>query len=115
MLSIRGQQSRAAPMTIDDDDDDSVLDVEGAARFLGLAVATLAKMRCMGGSPTFIKAGRRVLYLRNDLLAWLRARRVDNTAQGCLFGSSPGHGRAARILSLEATTCPQGVVSRLTV
>jgi hypothetical protein len=37
-------------------DDDQVLDARAAARFLGIAAATLAKMRCMGGSPAFIKA-----------------------------------------------------------
>ena len=62
-------------------DDNALLDVPAAARFLGLAVPTLAKMRCVGGSPIFIKAGRKVLYHRSDLIAWLNARRVRNTTE----------------------------------
>ena len=62
-------------------DDDQVLDAKAAACFLGIAVATLAKMRCKGGSPAFIKAGRKVLYLKQDLISWQNARRVSNTTQ----------------------------------
>jgi hypothetical protein len=62
-------------------DDNTLLDAPAAARFVGVAVATLAKMRCAGGSPIFIKAGRKVLYRRSDLIAWLNARRVRNTTE----------------------------------
>jgi hypothetical protein len=62
-------------------DDDLMLDVQAAARFIGIAVATLAKMRCMGGGPLFVKLGRRVLYRRSDLIAWLNARLVRNTSE----------------------------------
>ena len=62
-------------------DDDRVLDAKAAACFLGIAVATLAKMRCKGGSPAFIKAGRKVLYLKQDLISWQNARRVSNSTQ----------------------------------
>ena len=41
-----------------------------AARFLGLAPATLAKLRCIGGGPVFAKFGRAVVYDRTDLDAW---------------------------------------------
>jgi predicted DNA-binding transcriptional regulator AlpA len=63
------------------DDDQVMLDVQAAARLIGLSVATLAKMRCMGGGPPFVKAGRRVLYRRADIKAWLDARRVNNTTE----------------------------------
>jgi predicted DNA-binding transcriptional regulator AlpA len=62
-------------------DDDSSLDVQAAARLIGLSVATLAKMRCVGGGPPFLKLGRRVLYRRVDIKAWLDARRVHNTTE----------------------------------
>jgi hypothetical protein len=67
------------------DDEDAILDARAAARFLGLAVATLAKMRCVGGSPAFIKAGRKVGYRRSDLRAWQNARRVHNTSEAAHF------------------------------
>jgi hypothetical protein len=62
-------------------DDDAMLDVQAAARLIGLSAATLAKMRCMGGGPPFLKLGRRVLYRRGDLIIWLNARRVRNTTE----------------------------------
>jgi hypothetical protein len=51
-----------------------------AARYLRLAVATLAKMRCLGGSPTFLRLGRKIVYFRADLDAWLNARRATSTS-----------------------------------
>lgn len=62
-------------------DDDAILDVQAAALFTGLRAATLAKMRCVGGGPIFVKAGRRVLYRRCDIIAWLKARRVRSTTE----------------------------------
>jgi hypothetical protein len=62
-------------------DDEMMLNITAASRFTGLRAATLAKMRCMGGGPVFVKAGRRVLYRRGDLIAWLSARRVRNTTE----------------------------------
>ncbi len=51
-----------------------------AAAYIGLAPATLAKLRCRGGSPNFLKLGRKVVYAQADLDAWLAARRVTSTA-----------------------------------
>jgi predicted DNA-binding transcriptional regulator AlpA len=51
-----------------------------AARYLGLAVSTLAKCRCWGGGPIFVRLGRRVGYRRADLDEWLTARRATNTS-----------------------------------
>jgi hypothetical protein len=43
---------------------------------LGYSVAptTLAKYATLGGGPVFEKFGRRPLYLRTDLLAWVASR-----------------------------------------
>jgi len=64
--------------------DEQILDAKAAARFLGVAIATLAKMRCKGGSPTFIKAGRKILYRKADLIAWRNVRLVRNTTEAAL-------------------------------
>ena len=56
------------------------LDVSAAARFLNLAPQTLNKLRCVGGSPPFYKAGRRVLYERTELEQWVLARRQLSTS-----------------------------------
>ena len=64
-----------------ENNNDAVLDAVAAANFTGLAVATLAKLRCIGGGPPYIKAGRKILYRRADLCHWLDARRVANTSE----------------------------------
>jgi excisionase family DNA binding protein len=51
-----------------------------AATYVGLAVQTLAEMRVSGESPTFHKLGRRVLYDREDLDAWLATRKRASTS-----------------------------------
>ena len=59
---------------------DPFLTTLSAAQFLteehGLptAAATLRKLRCVGGGPTFCKFGRRVLYRPTDLLNWALRR-----------------------------------------
>jgi predicted DNA-binding transcriptional regulator AlpA len=64
--------------------DDAMLSTQAAATFTGLAVATLAKMRCCGGGPKFFALGRKVSYRRSDLLEWLNLRRFSNTAEAAL-------------------------------
>jgi hypothetical protein len=38
------------------------------------APATLAKLACLGGGPTFESFGRRPLYREADLLAWAQGK-----------------------------------------
>jgi predicted DNA-binding transcriptional regulator AlpA len=51
-----------------------------AARVLGLASSTLAKLRLTGNGPTYCKLGRRVVYRRTDLEAWLESRVARDTS-----------------------------------
>lgn len=51
-----------------------LLDTQQAADRLGLARATLAKLRVHGGGPAFRKLGAKVLYEESDLLDWLAQR-----------------------------------------
>ena len=48
-----------------------------AAKYLGLAESTLAKLRMGRDGPAFHKLGRAVVYDRADLDAWLAAHRVE--------------------------------------
>jgi hypothetical protein len=58
----------------------SKLRTEAAARYVGLAPSTLAKMRVRGDGPPFSKAGARVVvYDIDDLDDWLRASRRKST------------------------------------
>ena len=65
-------------------DNNDLFDARAAASLIGLAVATLAKLRCVGGGPAYLKLGRKVLYRRSDLAAWLNARRVANTTEAAI-------------------------------
>jgi excisionase family DNA binding protein len=57
------------------------LSVQEAARFLGLSVSTLNKMRLDGSGPPFLKLGRRVLYDIQTLDAWATERTRKSTSQ----------------------------------
>ena len=52
-----------------------------AARYLGLAESTLAKMRLRGDGPAYSKAGRAVIYALAELDRWLASLRRLNTSQ----------------------------------
>ena len=52
-----------------------------AARFLGLAESTLAKMRLRGDGPMYVKCGRAVIYRECDLDAWLASLKRKSTSQ----------------------------------
>lgn len=51
-----------------------------AAKYLGLSASTLAKRAMTGDSPVMRKFGRRVVYLRSDLDAWLDAHQRLSTS-----------------------------------
>ena len=56
------------------------VNVQGASTITGLAVHTLNQMRCNGGGPPFVKAGRAVRYKIAALHAWMEERTVASTA-----------------------------------
>jgi hypothetical protein len=60
--------------------DDEIIPPGPASKEIGLAESSLAKMRCKGGGPPFLKLGRRVLYERSTLKEWLKARRAKSTS-----------------------------------
>ena len=55
---------------------DNALTEDEAARFLGLSPSFLAKRRCYGDGPAFVKyGGKRIVYLKADLEAYRLAQR----------------------------------------
>lgn len=53
------------------------LDTPDAGTYLGnVAPTTLKKWRVKGTGPKYVKVGTRVVYLVEDLDAWLRSHRV---------------------------------------
>ena len=62
-------------------DDDQKLDQDAAAEYLGVQPGTLSVWRSTGRyAVPFLKVGRKVLYSKRDLDAWLASRRVVKTA-----------------------------------
>jgi hypothetical protein len=60
--------------------EDGLLDPKAAAAYLGLAVLSLADMRCKGGGPIFTRAGRLIRYRKSWLDAWLESRACASTS-----------------------------------
>lgn len=60
---------------------DTRLDTRATSTYTGLSESHLEKLRVYGGGPPFLKLGRRVVYDRGDIDAWLSARRQARTAQ----------------------------------
>ena len=52
-----------------------------AADMLNVSKASLARWRCDGTGPIFVKIGGRVGYAEGDLAAWVEARRRSTTSR----------------------------------
>lgn len=61
-----------------------VLSTDDAAAHLGLSRSTLGKLRLRGTGPAYLKLGRVVRYLHEDLDRWLVARRITSTSQAII-------------------------------
>ncbi len=59
-----------------------LLTIIEAAQLLRAPVATLRYWRHLGTGPTSFRLGRRVLYRRDDLNAWIDSRRDQSTPSG---------------------------------
>lgn len=58
-----------------------MLTTKEAAQHIRCAPITLAKLRCSGGGPPFLKLGRSVRYALADVDAWLATKRRLSTSQ----------------------------------
>ena len=59
---------------------EGALSTPRAADYVGLSPETLETLRCRGGGPVFVKLGRRVVYLVEDLDKWMRKGRRRSTS-----------------------------------
>jgi energy-coupling factor transporter ATP-binding protein EcfA2/predicted DNA-binding transcriptional regulator AlpA len=57
-----------------------MLSTRDAARYVGLAVQTLAELRVTGGGPLYHKLGRKVLYEQSELDRWIASRKRRSTS-----------------------------------
>jgi hypothetical protein len=58
-----------------------LLTVVEAATVLRLSKSFLDKRRLAGDGPLYLKCGRRVLYVRDDLFAWATSNKRRHTSQ----------------------------------
>jgi len=58
-----------------------LLTTEQAALRLGVSGGYLRKLRLVGGGPTFVKLGARVVYDPIDLAAWVEACKHAKTSE----------------------------------
>ena len=61
-------------------DEIEALDTRAAARVLDIKPGTLARWRWAGRDPAYVRVGRSVKCLREDLVAYLAQRRRDPEA-----------------------------------
>jgi excisionase family DNA binding protein len=66
---------------------DPLMTVKEAAIYLRLSKSFLDKSRLAGNGPPFSKAGRKVLYRKSLLDAWLMQRQFASTSQYVAGGS----------------------------
>ena len=64
------------------DDHTDLLTIAEAAARLRAPIATLRYWRHLGTGPRSFRVGRRVLYSRDDLDAWIDARREQGSRTG---------------------------------
>ncbi|QND73647.1 helix-turn-helix domain-containing protein [Tardiphaga robiniae] len=62
-------------------DPDALLTENQAADFLNLSVRTLQAWRVKVAGPGFVRAGRAVRYRRSDLILWIEANTVSQSAR----------------------------------
>jgi hypothetical protein len=83
-----------------DDRRRELLSAGQAAVYLNLSRSMLAKMRCLGGGPEYLKFGRTVRYDMDSLDDWSTARRARNTSDAARL--------PARLTSPAAKARPAG-------
>jgi len=54
---------------------------DAAAEYCGIGMSTFEKLRCYGGGPAYYKLGRRVVYDRTDLDAWIAQNKRLSTKE----------------------------------
>ena len=62
------------------DQNDTLIPSSQAPSYLGIARQTLARWRCEGGGPKFVKLGRLVFYRAGDLRTWINERTCTSTS-----------------------------------
>lgn len=57
------------------------LNAKQASQLVGISVSTLAKWRLSGAGPIYSKVGRRVVYQRSQIEAWMKRNSHASTSE----------------------------------
>lgn len=71
-------------------DPESLLSEAQTCELTGLAERTLQRKRLDGTGPRFVKLGRRILYRRADVLAWIAANTHASTSAVTVAAQAAG-------------------------
>ncbi len=63
-------------------------DPKTTGEYLGISPSTLAEWRMKGVGPSYIRAGRHVIYRRSSVDEWLESRAVNSTAEAKRLGAA---------------------------
>jgi predicted DNA-binding transcriptional regulator AlpA len=74
-MDRREDRMSVLPLHKEIEEEAVVWDTDEAAAFLRISPRTLVSWRSRGMGPTYVKVGRRVVYLQRDIVAWLYQQR----------------------------------------
>ena len=60
---------------------DELLPPDSVAALVSISIVTLTRWRRLGTGPRFVKVGRRIVYRRGAVEAWLGSREFASTAE----------------------------------
>lgn len=76
MLALVADGNTRTPMQTDE-----YLRPAEAATYLRTSTSTLAKLRCAGGGPFYVRIGRAIRYMKSDLDEFMNASKVSSTSE----------------------------------
>lgn len=62
--------------------ENALLSSKTVAKRIDMSEPSLARMRCEGTGPAYLKLGRSVKYRWSDVEAWLQSQQRQSTSQG---------------------------------
>ena len=90
---------------------DELKSTDAAAQYVDLSPSTMAKLRCAGGGPEYIKLGRAVRYERAALDRWVASHRVKSTSDAERLPCSLVEARSADQTSSPEPPLPSAPIS----
>jgi len=85
---------------------DDLKSTVAAAQYVDLSPSTLAKLRCAGGGPEYVKFGRAVRYEQAALDRWVASHRAKNTSDAERLPQRLVRGRTVARMAITSPPTP---------